>query len=119
MKRMISLGAITLTILLASCGSTKETTAQTKEASFFVDGVCGMCEERIENAAYIKGVKKAEWEKSSKTLTIVYSPDKTSPEQVQQSLAEAGHDNAGEKATDEAYDKKIHGCCKYREIESH
>ena len=42
-----------------------------------VDGLCGMCEERIENAAYIKGVKKADWSQETHLLELVHHAEHT------------------------------------------
>jgi len=87
-------------------------------AYIHVDGMCGMCKERIETAAYSKGVKKATWEKQNHTLTLIYRTDKTSPETIGDRIAKAGHGNQYQMATDEDY-TKLHFCCKYRSSESH
>ncbi len=87
-------------------------------ATFNVSGVCGMCEERIENAAYIKGVKKVDWDKETQKLTIIYKPNKVSVKEVAKSVADAGHDNEYFKASDKAY-SLVHNCCRYREMEKH
>jgi len=82
-------------------------------AEFTVSGVCGMCEKRIENAALIKGVRLADWNKQTQKIKIIYSPDKTDELTIHQTIAKAGHDTEKVKATDEAYEK-LHDCCKYR-----
>lgn len=87
-------------------------------ATVRVEGVCGMCKDRIENAAYIKGVKKATWDKETKTLTVIYKPNKVTLLQIEESIAAAGHDTERVKATEEAYNK-VHDCCRYREVETH
>ncbi len=87
-------------------------------ATFKVDGVCEMCKERIENAAYIKGVKKAVWDKETKMLTVFYNPKKVTLQKIEESIAKAGHDTENVKASAEAY-AKIHGCCEYREDDTH
>lgn len=87
-------------------------------ASFEVTGICGMCQERIENAAYIKGVKKVSWNKEKQELTVIYKPKKVTVKEVAQSVANAGHDNEYFKAPEDSY-HKIHNCCKYRELEVH
>ena len=43
--------------------------------SFHVNGKCGMCEERIENALDIKGIKFADWSKETKMCTVKFNPD--------------------------------------------
>lgn len=83
-----------------------------------VSGICGMCEERIENAALIKGVKKAEWSVDQQSLVVVYRTDKTSMEAIARAVADAGHDNGLVTCTDEEYEK-VHNCCKYRESDPH
>lgn len=93
-------------------------TAQDKllvEYSFRVEGVCGMCEDRIERVAKKqKGVASADWDLMTNILTVVIDENKNSIAAVRMALAEAGHDNGEFIATDEAY-ANLHGCCKYRE----
>ena len=89
------------------------------ELSFEVKGVCGNCKKRIENAALIKGVKYADWDKQKQMLTIVYKPDKVEPLQVHESVAAAGYDTSAVKGSDKAYED-LPGCCQYRDgIEVH
>lgn len=81
----------------------------------WVDGICGMCKDRIEDAAYqVPGVAFAEWDIPSRTLTITKSPEPLDEDQLHQQIAGVGHDTRRIKATDEAYDA-LHGCCKYRD----
>ena len=86
--------------------------------SIEVSGVCGMCEERIENALDVKGVKKADYTVDTHMCEIVYDADKISEEEIHKLLNEAGHDTEKSIATDEQYDK-VHSCCKYREHDDH
>ena len=81
-------------------------------AKFEVKGVCGMCKERIENAALIKGVKWVEWDKATDTLTVIYRVDKTKLLDVHKSIAEVGHTTDLVKCNIDAY-KKLPGCCAY------
>lgn len=83
-----------------------------------VNGICEMCQARIENAAYIKGVKKASWDKETKILTVVYQPKKVTLQEIANSVAMGGHDNRLATASDKAYDH-VHHCCKYRTDTSH
>lgn len=78
-----------------------------------VKGNCGQCKDRIEEAAYIKGVKNAEWNKTTKVLTVVYNSEKTSLEQIATSVAKAGHDNRLHNSGDKEYNK-LPKCCAYR-----
>ena len=92
------------------------TYAQNKNAkdSMEVDGVCGMCKERIEKAAIrTKGVKSAVWNIDTHELKLIYDERKTNLEAIAKSVAAVGHDTKEIKATDEAYNS-VHPCCRYR-----
>ncbi len=93
-------------------GSLLSAQAQNKKEVFHVAGNCGMCKGRIENAAKEAGATQASWDADSKKLTVSYDAASTSVSKIQEQVALVGHDNAGAKATDEAY-AKLHGCCKY------
>ncbi|MCH5715900.1 copper chaperone [Niabella hibiscisoli] len=106
----------TLQIFLLAClftiVSNSEAVAQSKKAETFdVSGNCGMCKSNIEKAAKAAGASYASWSADSKKLTVKYAKN-TSAAKIQQKIAEAGYDNAGAKASDEAYNK-LHGCCQY------
>lgn len=94
----------------ASMGAQSKITSTSLE----VDGLCGMCKERIENAAYIKGVKQVNWDKESHQLDLVFRNDKVSKEDIIASINAAGHDVKGAIASDKQYGN-IHGCCRYRD----
>ena len=86
------------------------TTEQT--ATFAVLGNCGMCKKTIEKAALKAGVKTAFWDVDKDALTVTFDPAAASVDGVQKSVAQAGYDNAGYKAPDDAYNG-LHGCCQY------
>ena len=85
----------------------------TKTETLKVSGNCEMCKARIEKAAKVDGVSKAEWSTKTKTLAVTYDPAKTSMDQIGKKIAVAGHDNAKTKADDKAYNA-LADCCKYR-----
>ena len=83
------------------------------ETKFEVQGVCGMCEKRIEEAALrTKGVKVADWDKESKVLKVVFNSQKTSLEAIHANIAEKGHSTELVTAEKEVY-KKLPDCCQY------
>jgi len=83
------------------------------EKALFIDGICGMCKDRIEGIAYkVKGVKWAEWDLENKTLTLKFKDD-LNEEKLAKTLAKGGHDNWLLKASEKAY-QNLHSCCKYR-----
>lgn len=84
-----------------------------KTEEFQVEGVCDQCKARIENAAYIKGVKHCEWNKETQMLTVIYNPEKVELIRIHEKIAEAGHDTDRIQATDESY-HKLPKCCAYR-----
>ena len=100
-------------IIVASFGYA-QSSSSTKIITFKVDGNCGMCKDRIENALSIKGVKSANWNVKTKMIEVVYKPSKISELQIHQAIAKIGHDTEKVKATKEDY-QGLHGCCKYRD----
>lgn len=84
-----------------------------KTEKFKVKGNCGMCEKRIEKAAMsVDGVSKADWNKETKVIEVVFDDGKTDVHKVHMAIAAAGHDTEMHKAKDEVYNK-LPGCCKY------
>ena len=107
-----------LIIAILAIVFTQNTNAQTpvaksKTETIKVSGNCDMCKSRIEKAAKIDGVTKAEWSKKDKTLTATFDTAKTNMDEIGKKIAAAGHDTEKFKATDAAYNK-LPGCCKYR-----
>ncbi len=90
------------------------TYSQNKETTIKVKGLCGMCQERIENAALKAGAQKALWDSESTILQLTYNPKKTSLKKIQKSIALSGHDNGNFKAPDDVYNA-LPGCCQYRQ----
>lgn len=87
--------------------------ATTKTETLKVSGNCDMCKTRIEKAAKIDGVTKAEWSVKNKTLTATFDPAKTNIDAIGKKIAAAGHDNDKAKAINVVYDK-LPSCCLYR-----
>ncbi len=103
---------LTIIVLFTTLGF-----SQTKSQMIFVDGVCGMCEKRIEsNCLATKGIKMAEWNKENRMLKVIFNEKKISLEEIHKKIASIGHDTKLETAPDEAY-QKLDMCCKYRDEE--
>ncbi len=93
--------------------------AQNAEATFWVDGVCGMCEKRIESALLnTPGVRFADWSKETREVKVAYSTKKLSEQRIHEVVATAGHDTKKLRAKDADY-AKVHACCKYGELHAH
>lgn len=105
-------------ILLFACSSLFVQAQKTIETSFTVSGVCEMCEKRIESAVDVKGVKFAEYDLDTHTLTIAYNSKFITEDEIHALLNAVGHDTEKSKASDEQYNS-VHDCCKYREHENH
>ena len=110
MKTILLLLVTMLTINLSAQDGGQSTTVND---TITVSGNCGHCKERIENAALIKGVKFAEWNKESHELVLIYKSDKVTLEEIEKSILKAGHDVGEKKGDDEAY-KALPGCCQYK-----
>ena len=93
--------------------------AQTSEVTFWVNGVCGMCEKRIESALINSpGVKFADWDIETLQVKVVYNSKKLSEQKLHEIVAGVGHDTQKVRAKDEDY-AKVTGCCKYRTLDKH
>ncbi len=102
-------------ISLFFIGATGFAQNKNAKATIEVDGVCGMCKDRIEKASIqAKGVKSAIWDLETHQLNLIYNEKKTDLTIIQQSIADTGHDTQDIKALDEVYEK-IDPCCKYRD----
>jgi Cu(I)/Ag(I) efflux system membrane fusion protein len=81
-------------------------------ASFRVGGNCGMCKDRIENAALsLAGVRMANWEIETGILHLDYSAEAVLKE-IHQAVAGVGHDTELEQAPDSVY-ADLPECCLY------
>ncbi len=78
-----------------------------------VYGNCGMCEDRIEEAAgQLDGVKLADWDTETKMLHLEYNADKVTVMEVEKAIAAVGHDTENQTAPDHVYNE-LPGCCLY------
>jgi len=105
-KFFIAIVALTFSTVIFAANATKTETIK-------VSGKCETCKARIEKAAKVDGVTKADWNTKTKVLTLVYNPAKVKSDDVQKKIAAVGHDTPKYKATAAAYNA-LPGCCKYR-----
>lgn len=101
-------------LLVAFCAivSTAVFAQKATTETFKVNGVCGSCKKNIEKAAHVPGVAKADWNKSTKVLSLTYDPARVSSDKVLQSVAAAGYDSEKYRASDKSY-KALDECCQY------
>lgn len=107
MKKII----LFITILFSAANIMAQDEIVTKKLR--VEGNCSSCKKRIEQAAFVKGVKRAEWDKNTDTLTVTFNSAKTNEDQILQSVANAGHSSPKFEAPNKSYDK-LPKCCKYK-----
>ena len=106
-----------MTVVLVCMGMFAFSQNKNAKANIEVDGVCGMCKERIEKAAIrTKGVKSAVWNVDTHELKLIFDERKTDVKIISKSIAAVGHDTKEIKATDEQY-HSVHACCLYRDDE--
>ncbi|MDP4239198.1 MAG: heavy-metal-associated domain-containing protein [Bacteroidota bacterium] len=87
--------------------------ATTKTETFKVSGNCESCKARIEKAAKIEGVVKADWNKKTKILVLTYDPSRVRSVDIQKRIADVGHDTPLFRAEAKTYNA-LPSCCKYR-----
>lgn len=113
MKRIVLL---VLACLFSLTMVAQEKKSKNKKVVIKVAGNCGMCEKRIEKAAYsVKGVKSAEWHVDCQDIHLVIDETKCSADDVAKAIAAVGHDTGKIKADDAVYEK-LHGCCNYERL---
>jgi len=76
-------------------------------------GECGMCKGRIEKAALQAGATSADWNQDTKKLLVSYKGSNSTSQQIQQAVANAGHDTRDITAPAAAYEK-LPSCCHYQ-----
>ncbi|OFY83923.1 MAG: hypothetical protein A3F72_07505 [Bacteroidetes bacterium RIFCSPLOWO2_12_FULL_35_15] len=110
MKTTLFLGIAAMFVLFTTpAKSQNETSAELKIKT---SAICDMCKETLENAlAFEKGIKKSNLDVTSKVITVVYNPKKTTPENIRLAISKAGYDADDIKANPKAY-KKLEDCCK-------
>lgn len=85
------------------------------QTTFRVEGNCEMCKKRIENAVMsLSGVKKANWDTTTKMLNISYDASKMTEDKIHEELSKVGHATSKLPADERAY-QKLHTCCKYKD----
>src|SRR5690606_11112906 len=89
---------------------------QDSTITFEVAGNCAMCKQRIEKAAKINGVSQATWNIENGMATAVFTPNVPSSKNINQSIADAGHDTDETRAKQQFYEE-LHQCCLYDRLD--
>jgi copper chaperone CopZ len=96
----------------SQASQTAQSTQAAQTAVFKVYGNCSSCKKHIETAAHVTGVAKADWNKDTKMLTLVYDPSKVTTDDIQKRIAAVGYDTPKYRGDDKAYNK-LDECCQY------
>lgn len=126
MKKII-LSVLTLSSVLVCTNSLKAFTSvekaivinhdDKKTDTFKVYGNCGMCEKTIEGALKgVKGIDKADWNKETKMMEVVYHTHDISLDDIKKKIAEVGYDTEEHRASEKVYNN-LPGCCQYERPE--
>lgn len=106
-------------MLMLFCNSAFAQSRNKAEIKIKTSAECEMCKNTLEKAmSFEKGVKKASLDLSTRELTVVYNPKKTTPENLRNAIAKAGYDADDVKANNKAY-QKLPECCKKGGMEHH
>lgn len=109
MRTIFILFCLSLALLVTGCQA-QVRNARTVPVS--ITGNCGICEEAIEKAAFVKGEATADWDKDTKRAVLTFDSTRTDADAILQRIAHAGYDNERYLAPDEAY-AALTECCRY------
>ena len=110
---LVAITAITLSATASAQMTDHSAMSAPKTESIKVAGNCESCKARIEKAAKVEGVMKADWNVKTKLLTLVYDPSKVRSADIQKRIADVGHDTPLFRAEAKTYNA-LPSCCKYR-----
>ena len=115
-KGIISLLLMISPFIPAYSQDTKQTSDTT--VRFWVNGLCEMCQDRIQNALKHKGVRQATWDIPTREVEVVYDPAVITLDKLHKWIADVGHDTKLRKAKNITY-QSLPDCCRYREKKEH
>ncbi len=102
---LVSFCLISMQLQVYAKGSTKSVDIKTS-------AVCESCEAKIEKGLKkADGVKKVSMNLDTKTVTVVFNPEKTDAEKIKKAITLLGYDADNMTADPAAYDK-LERCCK-------
>ncbi len=110
---MVIAGLTFMSVMSFTDNNTANKSKKFVTETFKVDGCCGECKERIEQALDIKGIRYASWEVSTHILTVTYNTKKITIQEIHNTIAGVGHDTDLVKAPDNIYNA-LPDCCQYR-----
>jgi len=110
-KNALLLFMALVSITISSCSQIKNAKTETVK----IYGNCGICKTTIENAGNQKKVALVDWNKDTKTATLIYDTTKTDQTEILKRIGLAGYDSDQFLAPDDVY-AKLPECCHYNRI---
>ena len=116
MKNILKISSIVILFFLVGKSASHAQSVVTSSATdstvtIKTNGQCGECKERLEsNLSVMKGVKSASFDVSTKNVTIVFNPEKTSAAKLRTAISKIGYDADDVKADPKAQ-AKLPKCC--------
>lgn len=109
MKNIITITLIALTTLFTANLKAQKTNDTIKIKT---SAQCEMCKQRLEKSmAYEKGIKSSSLDVNTAIFTVVYKPNKTTPDKIKSAIIKTGYDADSLKADEKAYNS-LPDCCK-------
>jgi mercuric ion binding protein len=103
-------------VLLLSFFSFTNIYSQTDTVRIKTSSLCKQCKEKIEgDLSFEKGVKHSSLDLKTKEVTVVYNPQKTSPEKIRIAITKSGYDADSLKADAKAF-RRLPECCQKPDI---
>ncbi|HRH38387.1 MAG TPA: heavy-metal-associated domain-containing protein, partial [Flavobacteriales bacterium] len=115
MRTLNLLLAIAGSALLSSCAAQIK---NTRTVNLRIDGDCGMCETRIEDAGNVKGEAQVSWDPDTKQAAIAFDSTRTNLDAILKRISLAGYDTPNYLAPDAAY-AQLPSCCQYERTMKH
>ena len=100
-------------VMISTLTNAQNKSKKVETVDIQTSAVCGMCEDLIihKNLVYEKGIKFAEMDVETGTLTVRYRKDKTSLGHIRNVISNLGYSADSVKADSVAYEN-LHFCCK-------
>ena len=105
---------VSLACFCLICSSTlySQSIPNSKTETFKVWGNCGLCKKNIEKAVNEFGIIEANWNKTTKIITVSFDSTQTTIVLIHKKIAEAGYDTSETTADDNVY-ATLKKCCRY------
>lgn len=110
MKNLLFLFMVMAMIFITSCKN------NVVETEVHVWGNCDIAKKKIDSAAKMEGVLKADWNKETRLLSLKFDSTKVSLDNILKNISMAGFDNERYFADDYAYEQ-LPDSCKYERRE--